>query len=197
MRPWSAFLMGAGLATGIAYYLNPSLGAQRRAQLRDKTRRVPRKIRENAEVTARDIKNRSVGFINEARARFTEGAVDDDVLRDRVRSKLGFLVRHPSAIEVDAQGGVVRLHGPVLSDEVQQLIDGVRSVRGVRQVDNRLEVHADSNDVPALQGDKPKPTGQPLDIMQRNWSPATRFLVGAAGLLLAYNVARPGHRRAA
>ena len=197
MIPWTALLTGAGLGAGAMYYFDPGVGAQRRAQVRDKARRVPRTLRHNASVTARDIKNRSVGFLNEARARLTETQVEDEVLRDRVRSKLGFLVRHPSAVEVDVQDGIVVLRGPVLSDEVQQLIDGVRTVRAVRDVENRLDVHADANTVPALQSEKPKPAGQPLDIMQRHWSPATRFLVGAAGLLLAYNVSRPANRRKA
>jgi hypothetical protein len=192
MNPWTALLMGAGLGAGVMYYLDPSLGAQRRAQARDKARRVPRTLQDRASVTARDLKNRSAGFLNEARARLTESDVDDEVLRDRVRSKLGFLVRHPSAIEVDAQDGRVILRGLVLSDEVEQLVDGVRAARGVREVDNQLEVHTDADGVSALQSDKPKPTGQPLDIMQRRWSPATRFLVGAAGVLLAYNVTRQG-----
>jgi BON domain len=112
------------------------------------------------------------------------------VLVDRVRSKLGFFVRHPSAIEVRAQHGRITLSGPVLSDEVQQLIDGVSSVRGVRDVENRLEVHSEPGSVPGLQGDKPKPTGQPLDVLQQHWSPATRFLIGAGSVLLLYSVGR-------
>jgi hypothetical protein len=194
MNPIFSFITGAGIGAGVMYYLDPSLGAQRRAQVRDKARRIPRRIQDSAAVTARDLKNRTAGFVNEARARLTEGDIDDRVLEGRVRSKLGFLVRHPSAIEVAVQDGRVILRGPVLSDEIEQLVDGVRGIRGVHEVDNHLDVHIDADGVPALQGDKPKPTGQPLDIMQRHWSPATRFLVGAAGLLLAYNVTRQGAR---
>ncbi|MGH7797194.1 MAG: hypothetical protein ACREQ2_20225 [Candidatus Binatia bacterium] len=57
------------------------------------------------------------------------------------------------------------------------------------------EVHSDPGSVPALQSEKRKLEGQRLDIMQRHWSPATRFLVGTAGLLLMYNVSRQAHRR--
>jgi hypothetical protein len=86
----------------------------------------------------------------------------------------------------------VVLSGPVRSDEVQQLIKGIRAVRGVTDVENRLTVHDDAAQLPGLQGDKPKPAGQVWDIMQRRWSPSTRFLVGTAGAfslgLIAYSL---------
>jgi hypothetical protein len=119
--------------------------------------------------------------------------VSDEVLEGRVRSKLGFLVRHPSAITTHVSNGRVVLSGPVLSDEAQQLIDGVRRVHGVIGVENSLEVRDTAEQVPGLQGDKPRPAGEVSDIMQRRWSSATRFLVGSAGAvslgLIAYSFA--------
>ena len=197
MNPWVTLLGGAGLGVGAMYYLDPSLGAQRRAHARDQVRRVPRALQDSAAVTARDLKNRTAGFISEARGRLTEGAVEDEVLSGRVRSKLGFLVRHPSSLQVDAHEGLVTLRGSVLADEIEQLVRGMHAVRGVKEVDNQLEVHDNPGSVPALQSEKRKPEGQRLDIMQRHWSPATRFLVGTAGLLLMYNVSRQAHRRSA
>jgi hypothetical protein len=80
----------------------------------------------------------------------------------------------------------------VLADEVQQLLDGVRAVRGVAAVENQLEVHDSPEGVPGLQGDRPKPAGEVWDVMQRRWSPSTRFLVGTAGAvslgLIAYSL---------
>jgi hypothetical protein len=113
----------------------------------------------------------------------------------RQPSALGFLVRHPLAIGVDVQGRSRHAFGPVLSDEVEQLVRNVRAIRGVQGVVNQLDVHTHANGIPALQGAKPKPAGEPLDIMQRHWSPATRFLVGAAGLLLAYELNRHARLR--
>jgi len=63
-------------------------------------------------------------------------------------------------------------------------------VRGVRDVERRLQVHERPGSLSMLQGDKPKPTGQPLDVLQRHWSPATRFLIGAGGAFLLYSVGR-------
>jgi hypothetical protein len=147
-------------------------------------------------VTLRDLKNRTLGTVAEGRAAFLEDTVDDSVLADRVRSKLGFLVRHPSSINVQANDGRVTLSGPVLTDEVQQLIAGVASVRGVRDVENRLEVHETGDKVPGLQGDVPKPTGQLLDVFQGRWSPSTRFLLGTAGIILLFGL-NPFRRSAA
>lgn len=185
------FGLVSGTALGVLsmYVLDPIAGRRRRAQARDKLIRFQRQAREAAAVTARDLKNRTLGILAERRAAVSGDHVDDAILTERVRSKLGFLVRHPSAIEVRASEGRVTLSGPVLADEVQQLIRGVESVRGVRDVENRLEVHEKPDDVPALQGETEKPTGQRLDIFQGRWSPSTRFLIGGTGaaLLLSAN----------
>ena len=133
------------------------------------------------------------------RSRISEREVDNDVLEGRVRSKLGFLVRHPSAIITQISNGRVVLSGPVLADEVQQLIAGLHAVRGVTDVVNRLEIHDDPAQASGLQGDKPKPAGEVWDIMQRHWSPSTRFLVGTAGAvslgLIAYSLTDGAPRR--
>ena len=179
-------------ALGIAtmYMYDPVLGRRRRALLRDKWVRIRKAVQETARVTLRDVKNRAWGTVAEGKAAFLEDRVrvDDAVLKERVRSILGFVVRHPSLIEVEANGGQVTLTGPVLTDEVQQLINGVRSVRGVYDVENRLEVHEKGDNVPGLQGDIPKPKGQVLDVFQDRWSPATRFLLGVAGFMLIYEL---------
>jgi hypothetical protein len=178
--------MIAGTALGIMsmYILDPLAGRRRRSLARDHLIRMRRKAQEAAGVTARDLKNRSLGILAEGRSAIFRRPVDDTVLAQRARSKLGFLVRHPSAIEVQANQGRVTLSGPVLADEVQQLIRGIESVRGVRDVENLLEVHDRPDGVPALQGQTEKPSGQTLDLFQRRWSPSTRFLAGATGILL-------------
>ncbi|MGH7797193.1 MAG: BON domain-containing protein [Candidatus Binatia bacterium] len=55
-----------------------------------------------------------------------------------MRSKLGFLVRQLPSVQVDVEDGLVTLRGPVLADEFEQLVSGVRAVRGVDDVDNQL-----------------------------------------------------------
>jgi hypothetical protein len=86
----------------------------------------------------------------------------------------------------------VTLSGPVLRDEVARLLRGVASVRGVRDVENRLAVHDEPGDVPGLQGQPVRRlSGQQWDFMQINWSPTTRLLTGATGgAMAAYGAGR-------
>jgi len=177
-------ITGAAMGVLAMYVLDPEAGRRRRALARDKFIRLRTQTRRTTAVTARDLKNRAKGVVAEARGFVFGQEIDDRALEERIRSHLGFLVRHPSSIEVRALEGRAVLSGPVLSDEVQQLIRGVKSVRGVMDVENRLEVHDTPDQVPGLQGDVPKPTGQPLDLFQRRWSPSTRLSVGVLGTLL-------------
>jgi hypothetical protein len=177
-------MAGAALGVLAMYVLDPELGRRRRALARDKLIRLQTKTRRTAAVTARDVRNRATGIVSEARGFVFGQETDDRALEERVRSHLGFLVRHPSSVEVRASEGRVTLNGPVLADEVRQLVRGVRKVRGVLDVENRLEVHETPNQVPGLQGDMTKPTGQPLDIFQRRWSPSTYFSLGVVGSVM-------------
>jgi hypothetical protein len=81
----------------------------------------------------------------------------------------------------------VTLAGAIVENELDRLLNGVHSIRGVKNVENRLEVHKNADSIPGLQGQPREPMGERLDILQSNWSPATRLLVGtAAGASLVY-----------
>jgi hypothetical protein len=54
------------------------------------------------DATSRDLKNRVFGLVAKARGLISKEEVTDDVLRERVHAKLGFLVSHPSSIDFDA-----------------------------------------------------------------------------------------------
>src|SRR5205823_6756876 len=76
--------------------------------------------------------------------------------------------------------------------EITALLAAVRRVRGVREVVNRLESHQRADDVPGLQGGVER-AGRRSELMQSNWSPAARVLVGGAGIALVGSaVGRPG-----
>jgi hypothetical protein len=192
MKDTVIFLAGAAFGAGMMYALDPDAGRRRRAVTRDQLVRARLKTRETASATARDLLNRSYGIMAGARSRLFQGEVEDEVLEQRVRSKFGYVVRNPSAIEARVDSGHVTLTGAVRADEVDQLIAEVSAVRGVSAVENRLDVHHEAAHVPELQsGDKPKPNPQRLDIFQRRWSPATRLLFGISGAAIIYVVARP------
>ncbi|MGH7768321.1 MAG: SRPBCC family protein [Candidatus Binatia bacterium] len=173
-------LSGLGLGAAFMYVFDPQQGRRRRALARDKALRARHKLADAVGTTSRDLKNRAQGLAAEARSLLSREQPRDEVLAYRVRSKLGFLVSHPSAIDVDVQDGTVILSGPVLKHEVDRLLKGVGAMRGVKKVDNRLEAHESAGGVPGLQGAARQPVGERPDILQTQWSPATRLLTGAA-----------------
>ena len=179
-----AFGTGLGIGTGLMFLLDPNQGKRRRAMLRDKCYWAARKTGEGMEVTARDLRNRTYGLVSDVQSRFSSAPADDAVLIDRVRAKLGRIVSHPRAINVTAQDGNVTLSGPVLTSEVPGLLTCVSSVKGVNEVTNNLEPHEQAENHPALQGGRER-QGNRFEFFQENWSPAARFLAGAAGASLA------------
>jgi hypothetical protein len=189
MNKGLTFGAGLGLGTGLMYLLDPDRGRRRRALLRDKGAWAIRKTGECVEVTARDLRNRTQGITH---FHSSSEPVDDRKVAERVRSKLGRVVSHPSAIEVNAQDGKVTLSGPILVEEIPELLSCVNGVRGVNQVINNLEAHEQADNHPALQGGRER-QGAQFEFFQENWSPAARVLAGAAGAsLAAYGGARRG-----
>ena len=186
MKDSLAVLAAMGLGTGAMYLFDPETGNRRRALIRGAVARSANLTQEAIGMTWRDARNRSRGLLASVPSLLQREQVNDQVLKERVRSKLGTLVRHPSSIEVTAENGHVTLSGPVLSKEVGQLLDQVRRVKGVAAVENRLEVHAEPGNIPGLQGDPPRPPrGEPFELMQANWSPTARAGVGIVGASLA------------
>jgi hypothetical protein len=178
------FGAGLGIGTVVMYLLDPDRGKRRRALLRDKCVSATRKTGEAIEVTARDLNNRARGIATSIQAKFTSDETDDAVLIDRVRSKLGRIVSHPGAIEIAAEDGNVTISGPILEREVDSLLACVKGIQGVNEVANNLEVHKEAGNHPALQGGRER-QGYRFEFLQENWSPAARFVAGAAGATLA------------
>jgi uncharacterized membrane protein len=177
-------LGGIGLGAALMYFLDPDRGRRRRGLVRDQVVSAVSKADDAVGATARDLGNRARGLASEARSRFKQDEASDEVLVARVRAELGRAVSHPSAIEVTAEQGRVTLSGPILAREVDDVLSTVRSVRGVADVENQLEVHERPDNIPALQGGSERRGGE-FELMQENWSPAARLLVGTAGAALA------------
>ena len=182
-----ALLAGAGVGALLMFMLDPDRGARRRALMRDKVIRGGRLARHGADAVMRDMAHRATGIFYEAR-RPKSDEVDDQRLVERVRAKIGRVCSHPRAIDVTATDGDVTLTGPILASEVEHVLSCAGSVHGVRTVSNELEPHETSAGIPSLQG-RGRVAGQSLDILQRNWAPATRALVGIAALAAAGGVA--------
>jgi len=178
------FIGGAAVGVALMYFLDPNSGRRRRARTRDKVVHAARLVNDGAKVTARDTVHRAQGAWAGAKRLFAhDEEVGDDVLVERVRAELGRVVSHPHAIEVAASGGHVTLIGPILSHEVRPLLRAVRGVPGVRAVSDQLTVYNEPDHVPSLQGGEPR-TGGRFELLQENWSPAARVVVGGVGAAL-------------
>lgn len=152
----SLALIGAAcLAAGAAlmYLLDPARGGYRRAFVRDKAVRLYSSAGDVIGAVGRDLGNRMTGVAAETRTHLEpEEPVADEKLAQRVRSRIGHEVSHPHAIEVSVRDGCVIVQGPILANEVDNLLTCVRSIPGVRNVESRLEVHPQAGNHPSLQG---------------------------------------------
>lgn len=184
MKGQDKLITGVVLGAGAMYLLDPDRGARRRSLLRDQGVHVSHKLSDGIAATARDARNRAAGAAAGLRSRFRQDSADDQVLHERVRSAIGRVVSHPSAVSVAVSEGRATLTGHVLASEVDALIQRVMQVRGVTETRNELEVHREPAGVPALQGEA-QPREQRPELLQENWAPATRLLVGTLGGVLA------------
>ena len=184
MKPNSAFLASVGAGAALAYFLDPETGPRRRARVRDTVAHSSVLARRAAGKTSRDVAHRMSGAAASLRHIAETEAIDDVVLLERVRAKLGRVVSHPSAIDVLVTAGNVTLRGPILKREWKPALREIGSVRGVADVIDALEVHEQAGNVPALQGGAAVPRER-SEFFQENWAPATRACMGAAGAALA------------
>ncbi|HEV2443768.1 MAG TPA: SRPBCC family protein [Steroidobacteraceae bacterium] len=188
-------LLGAAAAGAISMYLlDPDHGRRRRTVMRDRLASGMSRLDDATSVASRDLRNRARGVAHEVHARFTHEEVPDEILCERVRSRLGGTVSHPGAIEVSALSGRVTLSGAVLEREYVRLLRTVWAVRGVADVEDRMAVHESPAGISALQGGGRAP-GRRLGPWQQSWAPGVRVVMGATGAVLLIN-ALAGRRSA-
>ncbi len=186
MSPALAALGGLGMGAGLMYLFDPVRGKRRRALVRDQLAHAGHVIARSMPTTSRDLRHRAYGVLAEGSHLFQHEEVSNEVLEARVRAKIGRSVSHPHAISVQVSNGRVTLSGQVLDLEVNLMLSGVSSVRGVRDVENLLTVHTEDEEIPSLRGGRPR-TGDRFALMQSNWSPTARLLTGLAGGALMAN----------
>jgi len=174
----SGLLTGLLLGAGAMYFLDPQQGRRRQKLIADQLNRLGHDVPEALDAAWRDLANRAQGTLADLRHLVETDDVTDDVLVQRVRSRIGRVLSHPAAVEVEVADGIVDLRGPVLAREVESLLCTVRGVRGVRSVIDELDVHDSPGTYSPLQG-----SGKGADrVAQQSWKPGTRLAAGAAGL---------------
>jgi osmotically-inducible protein OsmY len=77
----------------------------------------------------------------------------DEELRKQVREKLREWVSHPELIDVEVEGGIVRVTGSVLAQESDRLLSRLTYLPGVRKVHNALSKRGEprARDEPAVE----------------------------------------------
>src|SRR5690606_35609887 len=182
----------AGAATGasLMYFLDPDRGRRRRALVGDKVTSLSHRLPEAGGTRGSELSNRADGSWTEERKLLSIDNPTDQVIEARLRSKLGRVVSSPHAVKVTSTDGNIRLEGDILQNDAETLLQTARSVSGVKQIDDSgLNVHKSRKGISSLQGGKDR-TWQ-YDVMQENWSPATRVVAGTAGAgALAYGLAK-------
>lgn len=142
-RDQLALLGGVGLGAGLMYLLDPDGGRRRRAVARDKTVHGLKVSGKTLRKTSVDVGNRTRGLVARAGSSLRKGEVDDQVLAGRVRSRLGRCLSNPSDVQVETEDGRIILSGRVSASELDALLSKVQKVKGVRDVESRLEMHDD------------------------------------------------------
>ncbi|MGH7638208.1 MAG: BON domain-containing protein [Gemmatimonadaceae bacterium] len=137
-----ALLAGIGIGAAVMYFLDPDRGTRRRHVLADKARRGLRLTGRELHDAAENAKNHTKGKVLELQHRMSEEPVDDQRLVERVRAELGHRVERARAIEVSAENGRVTLTGALPYDQIERATKTAASVRGVREIDNRLVTSA-------------------------------------------------------
>lgn len=192
MKKFITVAGAAGLGAVLMYLFDPDRGKRRRALLRNKAEHASRVAIDAAGKTKRDVQNHVQGFLAEVDSLVAAGNVTDEVLEARVRSKMGRIVSHPHAVRVTANEGTVTLRGPILSDEIHRLLTVITGMRGVTNIDNRLEIHESRTETPALQGGRRR-RAERFGPFKLNWSPTMRLVTGATGgALVLYGARRRG-----
>lgn len=174
-------LLGLGAGTAAAYLADPQLGKRRRAALARNTGKFFKKAVQATSDSLIDAQNHLAGAIAGIKRNLEHREASDQVIEQRIRSRVGRVVSHPRKIHVVSDRGVATLWGVVLEKEVSSLIETVERVPGVREVVDQLEIAA-PDEFPAAQSD---PLRQAREEIRLHWSPGKRLFVGTAGAALA------------
>jgi uncharacterized membrane protein len=182
---WTKLTCAAALGAVAMYISDPDKGRRRRALARDKIQSLWAKADDAAAITVRDLGNRLQGLrprISRMLSLRKDDVSDDNVLEARVRAKIGRAVSHSHAIKVTAHQGRITLSGPILAHEKRQLLDVVRKVPGVVEVEDNLEAH-ERPDISSLQGEGKRRELRPA-LLQEHWPPALRATAALGGAAL-------------
>lgn len=135
MSALSRSVIGICLAAGAMYLFDPVSGHRRRLLLRHELSRAANRLDHRTRHTRRDLSHRAHDIAERIKSseRFTDRKVHAGIRNALKRATL-----HPKAVDVAVHAGHAILRGDVHSHEIDDLLDAVRSVPGVRVVTDHL-----------------------------------------------------------
>jgi osmotically-inducible protein OsmY len=139
-------LTGLLAGAGIMYLLDPISGRRRRARIRDRAVHVGNETSRKAGARTRDLRNRLSGVAAKARSTVSSDTLSDGALAERIRARMGRLIADPGAVEVSVEEGRVELLGRIPADDAERLVEAVGHMRGVRNVQSRLDIPVSGGD---------------------------------------------------
>ena len=130
---------GAGLGAGFTYFCDPDRGYARRKKVADRVFSLIARGERLVEHKGKNVLNRAERILSQTRPLFHRREdVPDEVLLERVRSRLSHVVQHPQSISATAEEGNVRLTGVVARKEKKRVLREIREVPGVLKVEELL-----------------------------------------------------------
>lgn len=165
-----SFLAGALSGALVAYYLDAVSGGRRRALVRDKLVSAGHQLSDLTEFRAKRAVGHVKGFMATGHLdRITHAEpASDQQLHDRIRARLGRVISHAKAVQVEVHDGQVCLRGQILRREVDPLLREIERIAGVTGVRHELEIHEIAEGVPALQGRSVPPGASEQREVQRS-----------------------------
>jgi len=131
------------IGAGLMYLLDPKAGAQRRRMVRDKTMDAARQtgsaVSSAAQTVGRKMSDAYESVTGKAKAKAEELAIEAKDLSSHVMHELNQRWAGNS-IHADVEEGRVKLTGYASSNDVENILSVVRSIPGVIEVDNQLEM---------------------------------------------------------
>jgi uncharacterized membrane protein len=175
------FFGGIATAAAAAFLLDRKHGNERRVKVARLTQRLVKTVADGTALGVRDTRHRIVGMAKHAWFALGRQQLEDRVLEERIRSRMGRIVSQPHKVRVTSDDGVVTLWGQVSEQEARMLADAVSNMRGVRQLMDHLEVREDAAER-AHRGD---PVHLARNLTVLNWSPSRRLITSLAGVAVA------------
>lgn len=179
----TSFPGGLLLGAGLMYLLDPVRGRRRRARILEAVHHAERRERELLSRAARDARQRVHGLTERMMHR-PSSDVPDQVIVERVRSRLGRVISHPRAVDVAVIDGRAILRGAIFAHEAPKAVACVRGTPGVRAVVDRLERHLTAGQIPQLQGEG-HVVGAEKAKAREHWTPTGQAGATGAGVLAA------------